>query len=563
MNVTPRPAPPLSPSSSPLPLYMDYAATTPLDPAVLQAMLGCLQDGDEGEAVWANAASAHAPGLRASAAVEQARAQVAALVNAEPGEIIFTSGATEANNLAIKGAVEFNRSGDRPVHVVTARTEHRCVVDTCRWLETRGVAVSWLVPGADGRVAPQQVLAVLRPETLLVSLMWVNNETGARNDIPRLATQLRERGVMLHVDAVQAVGKLPIDLRRVPVDLLSLSAHKIYGPKGIGALFVRRRPRARVAPQMHGGGHEQGMRSGTLANHQIVGMGRACALAAQRLASDAPRLAELRERLWRSISADLPQVLRNTPAAEEACAPHILNLSFEGVDGEALRASLPFLAVSSGSACSSATAEPSYVLRALGRGDALADASLRFSIGRASTQRQVDRVATAVVEAVQRVRALSPRGQASNTGMVPVGVRSAEPRPPANPFAYPAGIWRRFWHAGHAGSLAPGPGVHCAEAQAVAARAVLELSAGVEQGRVQQMRFRALGDPFVIAVGEYLAAHGSGLALVELSALRAADICAALDIPEDRLHCALLGEDALTALIETFQGAQTHESATD
>jgi len=386
-------------------IYLDYAATTPLRPAVLQAMLPFLSD--DAALGWANPASAHLPGRRVAVAVEQARAQVAALIGAEPGEIIWTSGATESNNLAIKGAIEFNRVADRPIHIVTARTEHKCVLDTCRYLETRGVAVSYLKPEADGRVTPAQVMAAITPATALVSLMWINNETGAVQDIEALAPQLRARGILLHVDAAQAAGKHPIDLRQTPVDLLSLSAHKLYGPKGMGALFVRRRPRARLAPQLHGGGHEQGMRSGTLATHQIVGMGAACALVAAERAEEMPRLAQLRERLWQAL-VPLPRVFRNGPQTPAACAPHLLNVSFDGVDGEALRAALPQLAVSSGSACSSATAEPSYVLRALGRDDALADASLRFSFGRGSDAAMIDAAAARVCAAVQRLRALSP-----------------------------------------------------------------------------------------------------------------------------------------------------------
>jgi cysteine desulfurase len=279
------------------------------------------------------------------------------------------------------------------------------VVDTCRHLQAQGVRVSFLKPGPDGVVTPEQVLEALTPETVLVSLMWVNNEIGAVADIPRLAPLLRERGVLLHVDAVQAAGKLPIDLAATPVDLLSLSAHKLYGPKGVGALYVRRKPRARLAPQMHGGGHEWGMRSGTLATHQIAGMGAAFEVAAGRLAEDAARLTGLRERLWARLCA-LPRVQRNGAAASSA--PHVLNVSFEGVEGEALRASLPELAVSSGSACSSATQEPSYVLRALGRDDELANASLRFSLGRHTGAEDIERAADLVIKQVQWLRELSP-----------------------------------------------------------------------------------------------------------------------------------------------------------
>jgi len=383
-------------------IYLDYAATTPLDPRVLQAMLPYLTaDGS-----FANPASTHGPGYKARAAVERARAQVAALLGAEPAEIVWTSGATESNNLAIKGALEFNGGHNgRSPHIVTSRTEHKCVLDTCRHLETQGVRVTFLRPGTDGVVSPEQVLEALTPETVLVSLMWVNNEIGVVQEVQRLAPLLRERGVLFHVDAVQAAGKLPIDLRATPIDLLSVSAHKIYGPKGAGALYVRRKPRARLAPQMHGGGHEWGMRSGTLATHQIAGMGAAFEIAAAELQADAERLAGLRDLLWQRLQA-LPRILRN--GDPQRAAPHVLNVSFEGVEGEALRASLPDLAVSSGSACSSATQEPSYVLRALGRDDELANASLRFSLGRGTTAGQIEQAADKVIKQVQWLRELSP-----------------------------------------------------------------------------------------------------------------------------------------------------------
>ncbi len=380
-------------------INLDHAATTPLDPLVRAAMLDWLDDAGG----YGNPASDHALGRRARAAVECARAQVATLLAAQPEEIIWTSGATESNNLAIKGALEFR--GLERAHLVTTRIEHKAVIDTCRYLETRGVRVSWLDPTSDGRIGVEQVLAALRSDTVLVSLMWVNNEIGTVNPIRELAPLLRERGVLLHVDAVQAAGKLPIDLAGVPVDLLSLSAHKFHGPKGIGALFVRKRPRARLAPQMHGGGHEQGMRSGTLAPHQIVGMGQAAALAAQRLEVDAPRMKALCARLYAQLG-DLPDVWRN--GAADGAAPHILNLSFGGIEGESLRARLPGLAVSSGSACSSATREPSYVLRALGRDDRLAGASLRFSPGRTTTEAEIDQAAREVRAAVELLRGLAP-----------------------------------------------------------------------------------------------------------------------------------------------------------
>ena len=380
-------------------IYLDYAATTPLDPAVLEAMLPHLSG------AHANPASDHGPGRRARLAVEQSRAQVARAIGAEVGEIIWTSGATESDNLAIKGALEFYGEAGGRAHIVTSRTEHKAVLDTCRYLETRGVRVTYLQPGPDGRVGAAQVMAALEPDTCLVTLMWVNNETGAINEVEALAPLLAERGILFHVDAAQAVGRVPVDLSQTPISLMSMSGHKAYGPKGIGALFVRRRPRARLAPQLHGGGHEQGMRSGTLATHQIVGMGAAFELAAERREPDSAHALRLRAALLQSTGC-LDGVFRN--GGDGACVPHILNLSFEGVDGESLRAGLPGLAVSSGSACSAATQEPSYVLRALGRSDALAGASLRFSYGRGTAEADAREAGAAVAAEVLRLRALSP-----------------------------------------------------------------------------------------------------------------------------------------------------------
>ena len=385
-------------------IYLDNAATTPLDPRAYAAMRPYLEPGG----VHGNPSSGHAAGKLARQVVEQAREQVAALIGAEPNEIIWTSGATESDNLAIKGALEFYSGRGR--HIVTSRTEHKAVLDTCRHLEIglnggQGVRVTYLKPQADGRVTPEQVMEALTPETVLVSLMWVNNEIGVIQDVERLAPLLRERGVLFHVDAVQAAGKLPIDLRKTPIDLLALSAHKLYGPKGMGALFVRKKPRARLTPQMHGSGHEQGMRSGTLPTHQIAGMGEAYRIAGDELLKESARLQFLRDRLWTALSR-LPGIFLNGEAAPRA--PGILNVSFSGVEGESLRSSLPGLALSSGSACSSATGESSYVLRALGHDDELAGASLRFSLGRFTTLAEIDQAAAQVVEQVQRLRDISP-----------------------------------------------------------------------------------------------------------------------------------------------------------
>ena len=511
------------------PIYLDHAATTPLAPEALRAMLPWL-DGRTG-----NPASDHAWGRAARRAVESARAEVAALIGAGADEILFTSGATESNNLALKGALEFR--GLEGAHVVSSRTEHKCVLDTLRHLETRGLKVSWLRPDAEGVVRADAVLAALTPQTVLVSLMWVSNELGSINEVEALAPALRGRGVLLHVDAVQAAGKLRIDLAAVPIDLLSLSAHKLYGPQGVGALFVRRRPRARLSPQLHGGGHEQGMRSGTLATHQIAGFGAACALAASRRDADALHLRRLRDRLWRRLSV-LPGVWRN---GGEGGAPHILNLSFAGVDGESLRAMLPALMLSSGAACSSATREPSYVLRALGRSDALANASLRFSPGRATTDADIDQAADQVIAAVGWLRALTGDGEAG-------------PSPAAtdDDHGYPGPVWEGLLDAGrYAGRLPPEtPGLIelRAESRANGARLCLQLQLDGSGQRVLDARFQALGCPVGIAVGHWLAHRAVGEPLAALRGLDAATLRAALEIPEDKLHCALMGEDLLRQL---------------
>ncbi len=511
-------------------IYLDHAATTPLATEVLQAMLPWLQEG------YGNPASEHAHGLRARAAVERARAQVAELIGASPEEMVWTSGATESNNLAIKGALEFR--GLRNAHLVTSRIEHKAVLDTCRHLETQGARVTYLKPDASGRIAAEQVLQALTPETALVSLMWVNNEIGTINEVETLAPLLRERGILFHVDAVQAVGKLPIDLAKTPIDLLSVSAHKIYGPKGIGALFVRKRPRARLAPQIHGGGHEQGMRSGTLPTHQIAGLGEAFHLVGLSMAADAQRLTVLRDDLWQRLQV-LPQIHLNGEGAPRA--PHILNVSFEGAEGESLRAMLGDVAVSSGSACSSATREPSFVLRALGRDDELAGSSLRFSLGRNTAAEEIEQAAARVIEAVSWLRALSPLSGAPSVPHLAATANGG------NTFAYADPIWQRFSAPEHAGALM-GEGVLSAEAGSPAAKSLLRLQLRMEQGAVTEAAFRAYGCPTAIAVGEWLAAGLVGQKPAEWPQLTASRIRQALEIPDDRAHCALMGEDVVQAL---------------
>lgn len=385
------------------PIYLDYAATTPVDPRVVEVMLRCL--GPQG--LFANAASTHALGRAAARQVELARAQLATLIGAEPEEIVFTSGATEANNLAIRGVAQFQRGRGR--HIVTCKTEHKSVVDPCRQLEKEGWRVTWLKPQADGLLDLAELEAALAADTVLVALMHANNETGVIQDIAAVSRLTRARGISLLVDATQSVGKLPLDLRSLEVDLLSCSAHKLYGPKGVGALYVRRQPRARLQPLMFGGGHERGLRPGTLATHQLAGFGEACRIAQCEMQDEQARIAGLRDRLWAGL-AGLPALWRNGHAQQGLAG--ILNVSFGGVDGEALLADLDGLCVSSGSACTSASAEPSYVLRALGRSDELAQSSLRFSLGRWTTVAEVDSAIGQVTASLARLRALSPLWQA-------------------------------------------------------------------------------------------------------------------------------------------------------
>jgi cysteine desulfurase len=381
-------------------VYLDYAATTPVDPRVAAAMNECLTL----EGYFGNPSSeGHSFGNAARDRIEQARKQVAALIHAPVLSIVWTSGATESNNLALLGAARYHEDHGR--HIVTARTEHKSVLDPCRQLEREGFNVTWLKPDATGIVHPRQVAEVLTRSTILVSLMHANNETGVIQDIGAVGRLCRERGVLFHVDAAQSAGKVPIDVEAMQVDLLSLTAHKFYGPKGSGALYVRRNPRFGLEPIMFGGGQEGGLRSGTLATHQIVGLGAAALLAREELEGDAGRVRTLRDRLWRGLRT-LPGVHLN--GDEEHRVAHLLNVSIEGVDGESLVFGLSELALSTGSACNSASPEPSYVLRALGRSDALAQGSLRFSFGRFSREEDVDRALSGVEREVTRLRALSP-----------------------------------------------------------------------------------------------------------------------------------------------------------
>jgi cysteine desulfurase len=381
-------------------VYLDYAATTPVDPQVAACMIECLC----ADSTFGNPASMHSYGRAARARVEAARAQVAALIGARAPDVIFTSGATEADNMAILGTVRGARAarGAAVPHVITARTEHKAVLDPCRQLEREGVAVTYLSPTSEGRIVPEQLRDALRPETVLVSLMHANNETGAVQDVAAFGALCRAHGAALHVDAAQSAGKLPIDVVAMGIDLLSFTAHKLYGPKGIGALYVQASRRVALQPLMFGGGHERGLRSGTLPVHQIVGFGAACELAASVMANESARQAELRARLWAGVG-DLPGALLNSPV--QHCVAGILNVSFSGIEGESLLFGLTELALASGSACNSDSDEPSYVLRALGRDRETAQSSLRFSLGRATSVADIDRAAAAVRREVSRLQA--------------------------------------------------------------------------------------------------------------------------------------------------------------
>ncbi|HVN98750.1 MAG TPA: aminotransferase class V-fold PLP-dependent enzyme [Steroidobacteraceae bacterium] len=482
-------------------IYLDYAATTPVDPLVAEAMAGCLT----AEGVFGNPASTHRYGREARARVEAARAQVAALIGARPGDVIFTSGATEANNLAILGLARGARAAG-PVHVISARTEHKAVLDPCRQLEREGFAVTLLAPADDGRVTPGQLRAALRPETVLVSLMHANNETGAIQDIAAYGALCRAHGAALHVDAAQSAGKLPIDVQALGVSLLSFTAHKLYGPKGIGALYVEPSRRVALQPLMFGGGHERGVRSGTLAVHQIVGFGLACELAARHLPAEASRLAQLRARLWAGIGS-LPGALLNSPARDGL--PGVLNVSFAGIEGESLRSGLAELALASGSACNSDSDEPSYVLRALGRDRETAQSALRFSLGRGTSAADIDRAIAAVAREVGRLgaRAQDAIDAAGLSGEA--GARET-------------GTWVRFM-----------------------------LKAA--DGRIASASFQAYGCPQTLAVCEWLAARLPGRTWPDPGLGGALDWARDMNLPADRLTRLLVIEDALRAVLRAAE----------
>ena len=390
-----------------LPIYLDYSATTPVDPRVAEQMIPYLCE------KFGNPASrSHPFGWEAEKAVEDAREQVAALVNCDAKEVVWTSGATESNNLAIKGAAQFYKGKGK--HLITMKTEHKAVLDTTRELERQGFEVTYLAPQENGLLNLDDFVAAIRPDTILASVMFVNNEIGVIQPIEQLGEICRSKGIVFHVDAAQATGKVAIDLQKLKVDLMSFSAHKTYGPKGIGALYVRRKPRIRIEAQMHGGGHERGMRSGTLATHQIVGMGEAFRIAREEMQAENERIRMLRDRLWAGLSS-IDEVYVNGDLEQRV--PHNLNVSFNFVEGESLIMAIKDLAVSSGSACTSASLEPSYVLRALGRSDELAHSSIRFTIGRFTTAEEVDYAARLLQQKIGKLRELSPLWEMHQDGI--------------------------------------------------------------------------------------------------------------------------------------------------
>ena len=479
------------------PIYLDYAASTPVDPRVIQVMTDCLAaEGGRG-----NPSSSHLWGRRAAERIEIARAEVAVLIGAAAEEIVFTSGATESDNLAVLGAAR--AQADLGRHVVSTRIEHKAALDPCRRLQKEGFTVTLVSPERSGRIDPQAVAAALRADTVLVSVMWVNNETGVIQDVAAIGALCRERGILFHSDAAQAVGKIPVAVHELPIDLMSFTAHKLYGPKGIGALYVRAGARARVQPLLFGGGQERGLRPGTLATHQIAGFGAACTVAQHWLEGEAERLAGLGQRLWGRL-ARLGGVHLNGEGAPRTAG--ILNVSFEGVEGESLVTGLAELAVSTGSACNSASAEPSYVLRALGRDTELAQSSLRFSFGRFSSLADIDAAAAAVRREVERLRALSP---------------GSDPRDPGA--------------QGEIVGEAGGPG-----------REVwIRFRLRVQEGRVVQAAHRVYGCPHTMDAAAWLAERLPGRTLAQLVPGSPPQWAAALGVPAEKLGRLLMLEDAL------------------
>ncbi len=531
-------------------IYLDYAATTPVDPRVAEAMIAVLTEAG----MQGNAASAtHRPGYFARQAAEMGRIAVAQLIGARARQVIFTSGATEANNLAILGvAAAARRVADalpataraRP-HFVSSRVEHKSVLDALRELERQGAAVTWLEPDERGRVPPDAVRTALRDDTLLVSVMHANNELGCINDIAAISAVCRERGVLLHTDASQSAGKIPCDVTALGADLLSFTAHKIHGPKGIGALYVRETARPKIAPILFGGGHERGLRSGTLATHQITGFARAATLAVEQRAADAANASALRARLTRELEA-IPGVIFNTQPGDDSL-PGILNVSFEGVEGESLVTALDDLAVSTGSACSSATREPSYVLRALGRDTELAQSSLRISFGRFTSQAEIDQAANAIRRELSRLRRIAggqgiegapeeltvtERMPAYATGLTPLGQEHFRRAP-------------RFPRFPEGGSLPAGMRQGRAGRRADGIEVMFELE--IDDGFVKSARFTAYGCPHTLAVTSWLCEVLEGTRIDGGPPGTPAEWAQRFEVPAEKLGRMLVVEDALRA----------------
>jgi cysteine desulfurase len=515
------------------PIYLDNAATTAVDPRVIAEMSSCLgADGD-----FANPSSAgHVYGRSARLRVERARAEVAALVNAVPEQVLLPSGATEANNLALLGAARFHRNRSR--HIVTSRTEHPAVLDACRQLEREGCAVTYLKPGPSGIVDVRQVADALRPDTLLVSLMHVNNEIGVINDIGSIGRLCRGRGVLFHVDAAQSAGKVPIDVQADAIDLLSLTAHKVHGPKGIGALCVRREPRLGLVPLQFGGGQERGLRSGTLPTHQIVGLGAAYRIARDAMSVDIPRIAGLRELLWGAL-AGLPGVQLNGDPVRRVAG--ILNVTVDGVEGETLLLALADLAVSSGSACASLHAEPSYVLRALGRSDRQAQSSLRLSLGRFTTRGEVERAGVRIREEVTRLRAGEPRAGAFTAV-------ADDPR-------YTAEVLRRLHDLPGWGDLPEDRSVARGRAGDQEQGTEVAFALRVECDRVAEARFQAFGCPHVLAAASWAVEAVLGMDCGQLAAWDWQEAARALEVPPAKFGRLLTLQDAIRAVVQNWPGA--------
>jgi cysteine desulfurase len=495
----------------PEPIYLDYAATTPVDPAVAEAMGRVLTE----PAGVGNASSVtHLFGRRVGERIERARAEVAALIGAAAEEIVFTSGATESDNLAILGAARANAHRGR--HIVSSRIEHKAVLDPLKRLEKEGFAVTLLAPDRTGRVDPDRVAAALRPDTILTSIMLVNNEIGVIQDVAAIGSLCRARGVLFHSDAAQAVGKTPLDVRELPLDLMSITAHKLYGPKGIGALYVRREARAGLQPIIFGGGQERGLRPGTLPTHQIVGFGVACELARRGLAAEHARLVGLRERLWQGL-AMLGGVHANAEGAP--CVPGILNVSFEGVEGESLVAGLRELAISTGSACNSTSAEPSYVLRALGRDTQLAQSSLRLSFGRFSVPEHIDLAVAAISREVRRLRTLSPAAEPAQ------GTRQGA-----------ADAW---------GTSGSGVQEVIGEAGGPGQEAWVRFRLSLQGGIVKSALFKAYGCPHTLTVTAWVAERLLGRGRTDLAPGTPAEWAETLSVPVEKLGRLLVVEDAL------------------